>query len=102
MNAPAFSAEAGSSEPSTQAEAIELDKAVPFVERYGTPMGRVDFQIDRAPTQGQSDADRFGDQKRADTSLSEFRERIQLFNPAARSAMLDSEKRAPERDPTGL
>ena len=61
-------------------------------------MAGVDFQIDREPTQRGSDANEFRDQKRADTSLSEFRKHIQLLNPAACSAMLDSEKRAPERD----
>ena len=57
----------------------------------------VDFQINRAPTRRGSDPNTFRHQKRADASLSKFRKHVQLFNPAARSAMLDSEKRATER-----
>jgi len=75
-----------------------LGKAVPLIERSDALMAGVDFQIDRAPTQHGSDADKFGDQKRADASLSKFRKHVQLFNPAARPAMLNSEKRAAERD----
>src|SRR5262245_273121 len=98
MSAPTFSAEAGSCEPSTQAGAIQLSKSVPFVERNGALMPSLDFQIDRAPTYRGSDADKFGDQKRADASLSKFRKHIQLFDPAAYAVMLNSEKRATERD----
>src|SRR5215813_11157987 len=96
MNAPTFSARF--SEASTQTGAIELSKAVPLVESYCAPTAGVDFQINRAPPQPESDPNKFRHQKRADASLSKFRKHVQLFNPAARSAMLDSEKRATERD----
>ena len=61
-------------------------------------MAGLDFQINRAPTPRGSDPNKFRHQERADTSLSKFRKDIQLLNPAARSAMLNSVKRATERN----
>ena len=74
-----------------------MGKAVPLVESQGAPMLGVDFQINRAPTRRGSDPNTFRDQKRADASLSKLRKYVQLLNPAARTAVLDSKKRATER-----